>query len=131
MNVGVKTPVANVTVAGRTVPIYGTGQPTGTATCPGAANMHAQASETLAKKMAATGDYEYLTLNRRWSTATGASPDIRPPDVIGVRCDGRVDAWEVLSKGDTVRNLKMRVDAGMATLPTANQGMTDVVNPVC
>jgi len=25
----------------------------------------------------------------------------------------------------------MRVDAGMATLPTANQGMTDVVNPVC
>jgi hypothetical protein len=131
-NTGDLTPVTNVSVGGRNVPIYGTGQATAAAgTCPNGVNRHAQASLNIARMAAATGDYEYLTLNRAWSTSTGATSDARRPDVIGVRCDGRVYAWEVISVTDDPAVLRARVNAGMATLPLANQGMTFVVPATC
>jgi RHS repeat-associated protein len=122
-NTGPATPVMNVAVSGRNVPIYGEGQQTGTINCPNEVNKHRQTSINLARTAAATGNYEYLTLNRRWSTSTGGvSSDTRRPDVIGVRCDGRVDAWEAISTHDTFAELAARLTAGMATLPAANRG---------
>jgi len=70
-------------------------------------------------------------MDRAWSTSTGVSTDTRRPDVIGVRCDGKVNAWEVMSGGDTLRNLQRRVDDGMESLPEANRGDTFVVDSVC
>ncbi len=134
-NTGASSPVENVSVGGRTVPIYGKGQRTGSATCPGGVNKHRQASERIARDAAATGDYEYLTVNRAWSTSTGgATADTRRPDVIGVRCDGKVVAWEVISGGDDPADLDVRVRTGYATLPATNKGtppLVRVVPPAC
>jgi hypothetical protein len=134
---GAPTPIMTVTVGGRIVPIYGAGQKTGKINCPNSVNKHRQASVNIAQTAAATGSYQYLTLDRSWSTATGgASSDARRPDVIGVRCDGLVLAWEVISIGDDPLVLEMRLQAGYATLPPVNQGVPVaayifVVPPMC
>jgi hypothetical protein len=114
------------------VPIYGMAQATGNDTCPGKKNPHAQTVKKLAKAKAASGDYEYLTLNRSWNRSTGVivSSNLRP-DVIGVRCDGRVDAWEIRSEGDTEKDLRLRLSTGLGTLPDKVRGMTDVKEAVC
>ena len=123
--------VFSVSVGGRKVPIYGRGQETGKDKCPGGVNKHRQESKKIAREAAASGEYEYLTMDRAWSTSTGVSTDTRRPDVIGVRCNGKVDAWEVMSKGDTASKLQDRVDDGMKTLPVANRGETFVVKMKC
>jgi hypothetical protein len=125
---GVTSPVQNVTVGGRTVPIYGTGQSTGSINCPNGVNKHRQASINLAVQAANTGSYEFCTMNRAWSTSTGVSTDSRRPDVICVRCDGKVDAWEAISATDDPVILAARLSAGMASLPIANRGTA--ISPV-
>jgi hypothetical protein len=112
-----------VTAGGRMVQIYGSGQKTGMAVCSNNVNAHGQTSINIAVDAAKTGAYEYLTLDRSWSTATGgASSYGRRPDVIGIRCDGKVLAWEVISVTDDMTELEMRVKAGYATLPAVNRG---------
>jgi ferric iron reductase protein FhuF len=44
------------------------------------------------------------------------------PDVIGVRHDGRVDAFEVQSKSDEKEDLEKRLEEGMETLPEERRG---------
>ena len=56
-----------------------------------------------------------------------ASRDI--PDVIGVRRNGVVDAWEVRSATDPVRDLEIRLENGMKTLPVERRGQIKVIEP--
>lgn len=129
---GSVTLVEIVKVNGREVSIYGKGQKTGDDKCPGGVNKHRQASVKTARKAAMTGKYDYLTMNRQWSTTTGGvSTHTDRPDVIGVRCDGKVDAWEIISENDKPKDLQKRVDEGMATLPKANRGNTFVIDKFC
>ena len=70
---GVASPVQHVSVGGRTAPIYGTRQSTGSINCPNGVNKHRQTSIKVAVQAANTGSYEYCTMNRAWSTSTGIS----------------------------------------------------------
>jgi hypothetical protein len=81
------------------------------------------------QKMAQSGEYEYITLNRSWKVTTGldqAAGDLRP-DIIGVRRNGVVDAFEVMSKRDTQTNLLRRLNEGIRTLPAQNRGAVRVI----
>ncbi|WP_165603644.1 polymorphic toxin-type HINT domain-containing protein [Planctopirus hydrillae] len=128
----VTSPVFTVFANGRNVPIYGLPQNTGDMRCPGGMNMHAQTSINIAKAAAASGEYEYITLNRSWSKSSGnASSDSRRPDVVGVRCDGKVDAWEAISKTDNPNTLRDRVRSGMESLPLSRRGQIFVVPLYC
>jgi RHS repeat-associated protein len=128
---GSKSPALKpVNVGGRSVPIYGDGQETGTATCRNGVNQHRQTSINIAKMAAATGDYEYCTMNRAWSTSTGISSDTRRPDVICVRCDGTVDAWEAISATDDPFELAARLRSGMESLPVLNRGTANPPIPL-
>jgi hypothetical protein len=91
---------------------------------------HAEAMNNLAERLAATGEYEYVTLQRSWRTATGREgTSARVPDVIGVRRNGVVDAWEVRSATDVRDVLIRRLREGMNTLPPARRGTIDVIPP--
>jgi hypothetical protein len=57
----------------------------------------------------------------------GTSGDI--PDVIGVRRNGTVDAWEVQSKTDNPQELQRRLVAGRNSLPPERQGTIQVIQP--
>jgi RHS repeat-associated protein len=102
--------------------ILGTAQETGT---PG----HVAAIARQVQRMAQSGEYEYITMNRSWKVTTGlkgAAGNLRP-DIIGVRRTGVVDAFEVASKWDTVFDLARRLSEGMRTLPAQHQGITRVL----
>lgn len=102
------------------------GQTSSASTTPG----HDKAMEAKAQAMARTGDYEYITLQRAWRTATGrVSKSRKIPDIIGVRRNGRVDAFEVRSKSDTNEKLQKRIDEGMQSLPAKNRGRTGIIKP--
>lgn len=91
---------------------------------------HDATMERHARKMARSGEYEYITIQRSWRTATGrVSKSRKIPDIIGVRRDGKVDAVEVRSKTDSERVLQRRLDDSMETLPPERQGETLVINP--
>lgn len=109
---------------GNPVSIYG--QSGSSSTTPG----HAAAIESLAEQLAATGEYEYVLMQRSWRTATGrVGESNRVPDVIGVRRNGTVDAFEIQSRTDNPQTLQNRLDAGMDTLPDWRQGSTRVLTP--
>ena len=78
--------------------------------------------------MAKSGDYEYITLNRSWKVTTGLddASSLRP-DIIGVRRNGLVDAFEVQSQSDAYDALLIRLNKGMQTLPAKNQGSVRVI----
>ena len=81
------------------------------------------------QRMAHSCEYEYITLNRSWKVTTGlkdAAGNLRP-DIIGVRRSGVVDAFEVMSKRDTVPSLIQRLNEGMNTLPVQNRGEVTVI----
>jgi hypothetical protein len=81
------------------------------------------------QRMAQSGEYEYITLNRSWKVSTGlkgAAGDLRP-DIIGVRWDGVVDAFEVMSMSDDEADLLLRLNDGLRTLPNANCGRVRVI----
>jgi hypothetical protein len=112
-----------VIIDGRPIKVYGQAFRS-SSTTPG----HGDAMMDLVARLAPTGDYEYFTLQRSWRTATGrvgSSGDI--PDVIGVRRDGKVDAWEVQSATDDPVSLRQRLSKGMNSLPLERRGNTDVI----
>jgi hypothetical protein len=110
---------------GREARIYGQAE-RGSSTTPG----HAEAMNDLAEQLAQSGDYDYITIQRSWGTATERESTSRKiPDVIGVRRDGRVDVWEVESKTDDPETLQQRLDDAMETLPEQNRGSTQVIKP--
>ena len=80
--------------------------------------------------MARSGDYEYITIQRSWRTATDrVGQSRRIPDLIGVRRDGRVDAFEVRSKSDRRDEPRKRLREGMRSLPSKYRGQTQVLEP--
>jgi hypothetical protein len=110
---------------GRTVTVWGQAE-AASSTTPG----HAEAMNNLVNRLAATGEYEYITLQRSWRTATGRAGDSRSiPDVIGVRRNGTVDAWEVRSATDDPIVLRDRLRSGMDCLPPERRGTIEVLPP--
>lgn len=110
---------------GRTLTVWGQAEHAASTT-PG----HAEAMNNLVNRLAATGEYEYVLLQRNWRTATGRVGTSRNiPDVIGVRRNGVVDAWEVRSATDRDPVLLQRLRDGMNTLPPARRGTFDVIPP--
>ncbi|MCC6126741.1 MAG: hypothetical protein IT426_17400 [Pirellulales bacterium] len=90
---------------------------------------HVRAIAKHVQLMSQSGDYEYITLNRSWKVSTsidGAAGNLRP-DIISVRWDGTVDAVEVMSKGDTYKKLRDRLEEGRKSLPQANRGDIHVI----
>lgn len=110
---------------GNKLTVYGQAEAS-SSTTPG----HAEAMNALAERLAATGEYEYVTLQRAWRTATGreGTSGLRP-DVIGVRRNGIVDAWEVRSEGQTVEELLEKLRDGRSTLPIERRGTLTVLEP--
>ena len=109
---------------GRPVEVWG--QSESASTTPG----HSDTIAALAIEMAGSGKYEFVTMQRSWRTATGrVSKSGRIPDVIGVRRDGKVDAYEVISKSDNRDALMQRLEEGMNTLPPKRRGRYDVIKP--
>ena len=109
---------------GRSVAIWG--QSRSSSTTPG----HDRTMEAKALSMALSGDYEYVTVQRSWRTATGrVSKSRRIPDIIGVRRNGKVDAYEIKSKTDNEDDLEQRIREGMRTLPARRRGAFDVLKP--
>src|SRR5262249_12256037 len=91
---------------------------------------HAEAIIRKAEEMARSGEYEYITLQRSWRTATGLDKASRSiPDIIGVRRDGVVHAFEIRSATDDFGKLRQRLREGMDTLPPERRGHFDVLAP--
>ncbi len=91
---------------------------------------HDAAMDAEAFAMATSGDYEYVTIQRAWRTATGrVSPSSLIPDVIGVRRNGKVDAVEVRSRTDKERALRRRLRKGLRSLPPERRGKVRVIDP--
>ena len=102
--------------------IYGTAQVSNTAS-------HDIQVLRQVKKMAKSGEYEYITMNRSWKVSTGldnAAGDLRP-DIIGVRRDGRIDAFEIMSRSDSEKSLVKRLRDGLKTLPKERMGAPWVI----
>ena len=107
---------------GKTVEIWG--QSKSSSTTPG----HDRTMEAKAVAMALSGKYEYITLQLSWATATGGvGSSSRRPDVIGVRHDGKVDAFEIQSDSDKDKALRRRLEEGENTLPPERRGWTEVI----
>jgi RHS repeat-associated protein len=111
---------------GREVKIYG--HERSSSKTPG----HPEAIIHQAERMVESGEYKEIYLQRAWNTATGeaGASELRP-DVIGVRWNGKVDAWEVWSKTDISRNidLKGRLQEGRKSLPKGRRGSLEVLDP--
>ncbi|WP_237397741.1 hypothetical protein [Gilliamella sp. Pas-s25] len=73
--------------------IYGKGQVDGT---PG----HDQFSEAIANKLAMSGQFKEIYLNRSYNLALGESKSTRRPDVMAIDKNGKVHAIEIASKSD-------------------------------
>ena len=104
---------------GKPCTIYG--QSGSSSTTPG----HAEAIEKKAQELAESGEYESVLMQRSWRTATGREAkgkDARKiPDLIGIRRDGTVDAWEVQSDSDDRATLERRLDQGMRRVPVTRR----------
>jgi hypothetical protein len=112
---------------GRLVKVYGQEFSSSTT------NGHAAAIVRKATEMAKSGDYEYVLMQRSWRTATNRAADGSDgrliPDVIGVRTNGKVDAFEVMSRNDLRDTLLAKLNRGMNSLPLDRQGNIDVIQP--
>ncbi len=109
---------------GRQVAIWG--QTRSSSTTPG----HDRTMEAKALSMALSGEYEYVTIQRSWRPATGrVGKSRRIPDIIGVRRNGKVDAFEIRSRTDKKNILRQRLQEGMKTLPVKHRGKTSVFEP--
>ncbi|MNJ36607.1 putative deoxyribonuclease RhsC [compost metagenome] len=98
--------------------IFGKGQKDGT---PG----HDQFSEAIANKLAMSGKFKEIYLNRSYSFANGKGVSGRRPDIMAVDSSGRVHAIELASKtdmGSKLPSLTGRNQAAMSNLPKAGQG---------
>jgi RHS repeat-associated protein len=94
---------------------------------------HKEAIIDQANKMSESGEYLYILIQRSWRTAldhTYNNPLFRKiPDIIGIRKDGRIDAFEVKSNTDKTEVLQNRLKQSMEALPEEMQGEYDVLLP--
>jgi len=98
--------------------IFGKGQKDGT---PG----HDQFSEVIANKLAMSGKFKEVYLNRSYSFANGKGISGRRPDVMAIDLNGNVHAIELASKtdmGKKLPTLTSRNDTAMSNLPMNKQG---------
>jgi RHS repeat-associated protein len=98
--------------------IHGRGQVDGT---PG----HDQFSEAIANKLAMSGKFKDVYLNRSYNFAKGPGVSARRPDVMAVDLNGKVHAIELASKSDMGRKLPTlttRNTDAMSGLPAQSEG---------
>jgi RHS repeat-associated protein len=98
--------------------IHGRGQVDGT---PG----HDQFSEAIANKLAMSGKFKDVYLNRSYNFAKGPGVSARRPDVMAVDLNGKVHAIELASKSDMGRKLPTlttRNTDAMSGLPAQSRG---------
>ena len=98
--------------------IYGKGQKDGT---PG----HDQFSEVIANKLAMSGRFKEIYLNRSYDKAMGSDISKRRPDIIAIDENGRVHSIELASKtdmGSKFPDLTARNETVMNNLPLDTQG---------
>ena len=98
--------------------IYGKGQKDGT---PG----HDQFSEVVANKLAMSGKFKEIYLNRSYNFASDNAVSARRPDIMAVDINGRVHAIEMASRTDMgvkLRTLTTRNYDAMQNLPPNARG---------
>ncbi|UQB80521.1 hypothetical protein KI429_09085 [Pseudomonas shirazica] len=98
--------------------IFGKGQKDGT---PG----HDQFSEAIANKLAMSGKFKEIYLNRSYSFANGKGVSGRRPDIMAIDNSGKVYAIELASKtdmGKKLPSLTVRNQTAMGNLPSFDQG---------
>ncbi len=98
--------------------IHGRGQVDGT---PG----HDQFSEAITNKLAMSGKFTDVYLNRSYSFASGRGISARRPDVMAVDVNGKVHAIELASKtdmGKKLPTLTSRNNSAMNNLPSSKRG---------
>ncbi|MGA7614918.1 MAG: RHS repeat-associated core domain-containing protein, partial [Thermoanaerobaculia bacterium] len=111
---------------GRIVTVWGQAEHASSKT-PG----HAEAINQTVDEMISSGEYEYITIQRSWRTATGrVGESARIPDIIGVRRTGEVDAIEIMSKTDTELGLQERLQKAMESVPESRRGFISVRPPL-
>lgn len=102
---------------GKLVQIYG--QASSSSTTDG----HEAIMWVKARELAESGEYQFITLQRSWRTATKRTNESRLiPDIIGRRRDGTYDAWEVMSDSDTRPALRQRLNKGLQGLDIRERG---------
>ena len=98
--------------------IHGTGQKDGT---PG----HDQFSEVIANKLAMSGKFTDIYLNRSYNYANSGDVSLRRPDIMAVDVNGQTHAIELASRTDMgakLPTLTARNRAAMGNLPASNRG---------
>ncbi|NIF22084.1 RHS repeat-associated core domain-containing protein, partial [Candidatus Pantoea multigeneris] len=86
---------------------------------------HNQFSEVIANKLAMSGKFKDIYLNRSYSFANGKGISGRRPDIMAVDVNGRVHSIELASKTDMGRKLPTltsRNETAMGNLPVSKQG---------
>lgn len=104
--------------------IFGTGQVDRT---PG----HDQFSEIIANKLAMSGKFDRIYLNRSYNLANGSPTSLRRPDILAIDRNGRYHPIEVASKTDTGRRhtaLTDRNAAAIRRLPPNQRGKIVVLD---
>jgi hypothetical protein len=94
---------------------------------------HAEAMRNQAIRLAQSGEYSEIHFQHGWGTASGEKGATNKlfPDIIGVKRNGKVDAWEVWSDTDIKNKVDLdgRLDKGRKTLPEERQGDIFVIDP--
>jgi hypothetical protein len=109
---------------GRAVPIFG--QSLSSSTTEG----HASTILAHARALAESGDYAVIFMQRSWRTASNREATSRLiPDIIARRKDGKFDAWEVRSNSQDAMELRIKLRAGMDSVPLEWQGEFKILDP--
>lgn len=83
----------------------------------------------IAEQLAKTGRYDYITVHQSWVTATGRVSKCQyVPDIIGVRLDGKIDAFHFLHACDDYDKVVGRLQRGMESLTETNWGDINILN---
>jgi hypothetical protein len=91
---------------------------------------HTEAMNNQVERMVESGEYERVYIQRNWKTATGESgASTNIPDVIGVRHNGKVDAFEVRSSSQTVKELDTKLEKDLRLLPAERRGTYRTLEP--
>ncbi|EQB97971.1 hypothetical protein B738_27767 [Photorhabdus temperata subsp. temperata M1021] len=86
---------------------------------------HDQFSEVIANKLAMSGKFKEVYLNRSYSFANGKGTSGRRPDVMAIDVNGKVHSIELASKtdmGKKLPTLTSRNEKAMSNLPANKQG---------
>ncbi|TNH41560.1 RHS repeat protein [Photorhabdus luminescens subsp. sonorensis] len=86
---------------------------------------HDQFSEVIANKLAMSGKFKEVYLNRSYSFANGKGTSGRRPDVMAIDVNGKVHSIELASKtdmGKKLPTLTSRNETAMSNLPVNKQG---------